>query len=324
MVRDDITGTGTSPGYLTLSVTPGHGVALQWDSDGDGTLDRSVETDGSTSYPTWLRLVRSGTDYTGYRSTDGNTWTTVGTATVASAVTAQDVGTFTTAASSTAVESDFSEFTVTAQTLAQVLAPARETDQAAWTQESYAAFTAELDRIEAEGAKPGADEDTLIDEVFTAYDLLDPSHALVAGAARSLQSVNLPDHYAAYGSDALGILGQVTENSSDTVKKQAGFTVVAGLADATGFSFRSADGRYLRHYSFRIRLDASDGSDTFRQDATFHAVTGSQDESVRLMSHNFPTRCVRHRSHQLWVDEYSTSDTSIQDDSSFTPVGAWT
>ncbi|MCX4977079.1 AbfB domain-containing protein [Streptomyces sp. NBC_00620] len=324
MVRDDITGTGTSPGYLTLSVTPGHGVALQWDSDGDGTLDRSVETDGSTSYPTWLKLVRSGTDYIGYCSTNGNTWTTVGTATVASAVTGQDVGAFTTAASSTATESDFSEFTVTAQTLAQVLARARETDQAAWTQESYAAFTAELDRIETEGAKPGADEDALIDEVFTAYDLLDPSHVLVAGAARSLQSVNVPDYYAAYGSDALGLLGQVTENSSDTVKKQAGFAVVAGLADATGFSFRSADGRYLRHYSFRIRLDASDGSDTFEQDATFHAVTGSQNESVRLMSHNFPTRCIRHRSYQLWVDEYSTSDAPIQDDSSFIPVGAWT
>jgi hypothetical protein len=40
---------------------------------------------------------------------------------VASAVAGQDVGTFTTAASSTAAVSDFSEFTVTAQTLAQAL-----------------------------------------------------------------------------------------------------------------------------------------------------------------------------------------------------------
>lgn len=100
--------------------------------------------------------------------------------------------------------------------------------------------------------------------------------------------------------------------------------MVAGLADSDGFSFCSTDGRYLRHYAFRIRLDANDGSDTFKQNASFHAVTGSQDESVRLMSHNFPTRCIRHCFYQLWADEYSTPNTFIQDDSSFAPVGAWT
>ncbi|MFG2376486.1 putative Ig domain-containing protein [Streptomyces sp. NPDC048504] len=114
MVRNDITGTGTSAGYLILAVTPGHGVALQWDSDGDGGVDSNIETGGTTAYPTWLRLVRTGTSYTGSYSTDGgSTWTKVGTATVSSAAATQDAGVFTTTHSSgVAGEADFSEFTV--------------------------------------------------------------------------------------------------------------------------------------------------------------------------------------------------------------------
>jgi regulation of enolase protein 1 (concanavalin A-like superfamily) len=113
MVRNDITGTGTSPGYLILAVTPGHGVALQWDANGDGTVDSNIETDGTTAYPTWLKLTRSGTACTGSYSTDGSTWTAVGTATLNSAATAQDAGVFTTTHSSgNAGETDFSDFTV--------------------------------------------------------------------------------------------------------------------------------------------------------------------------------------------------------------------
>ncbi|MFD4559886.1 hypothetical protein ACFWP5_37165 [Streptomyces sp. NPDC058469] len=48
----------------------------------------------------------------------------------------------------------------------------------------------ELDRIETERANTGTDEDALIDEVFTAYDLLDPSHALVAGAVTVVRQLS--------------------------------------------------------------------------------------------------------------------------------------
>jgi hypothetical protein len=114
MVRNDITGAGTSPGYLTFSVTPGHGFALQWDADGDGTVDSNVQTDGSTVYPCRLKLVRSGTTYTASYSTDGSTWTTVGSATVASAASTQDIGAFMTAHSTaTSGEADFSDLAVT-------------------------------------------------------------------------------------------------------------------------------------------------------------------------------------------------------------------
>jgi hypothetical protein len=117
MVRNDITGAGTSPGYLTLSVTPGHGYALQWDGDGNGTIDSNIETGGSPAYPSWLKLVRSGITYTGSYSTDGSTWTTIGSATLASAAASQDVGAYMTSHSAgNAGETDFSDFTVTSPT----------------------------------------------------------------------------------------------------------------------------------------------------------------------------------------------------------------
>ncbi|MEY9904667.1 alpha-galactosidase [Catenulispora sp. MAP12-49] len=101
MVRDDITGAGTSPGYLILAVTPGKGYVLQWDSTGSGQLDSNSSASnsglGTAAYPSWLKLVRSGSVFTGYYSTDDVTWTEVGTATVPGTHATQDVGTFMTA-----------------------------------------------------------------------------------------------------------------------------------------------------------------------------------------------------------------------------------
>lgn len=114
MVRNDITGSARSPGFVILAETPGHGYVLQWDSDGDGQLDSSAPSasgTGTTSYPSWLRLTRTGTSYTGYYSTNGTTWTMVGTASVPSAAASQDVGVFSTAHASSVGESDFRHFT---------------------------------------------------------------------------------------------------------------------------------------------------------------------------------------------------------------------
>ncbi|OLE23175.1 MAG: hypothetical protein AUG44_22835, partial [Actinobacteria bacterium 13_1_20CM_3_71_11] len=110
MVRNDV--TGTAPGFVTLFVTPGHGYQLQWDSDGDGRLDATVSV-GTTTYPSWLKLVREGTTYTGFSSTDGSTWTSVGTATVPSAAATQDVGVFETSHNTSVVgQAEFADLTV--------------------------------------------------------------------------------------------------------------------------------------------------------------------------------------------------------------------
>jgi ABC-type transport system involved in multi-copper enzyme maturation permease subunit len=72
----------TRPGsaYAAMLVTPGHGVRMQYDFTGDvAGLPGAV----SPAAPRWLRLTRSGGTVTGYDSTDGTHWTTVGTARLA-------------------------------------------------------------------------------------------------------------------------------------------------------------------------------------------------------------------------------------------------
>ncbi len=113
MVRNDITRSGTSPGYLALVETPGNGYLLDWDANGDGQLD-SQDSTGTAAYPSWLKLVRDGTTYSGYYSTDDTTWHLVGTVTLPTAAATQDVGlTATSHAPGTTGEVDFDDFTTT-------------------------------------------------------------------------------------------------------------------------------------------------------------------------------------------------------------------
>ncbi|SOD83558.1 alpha-N-acetylglucosaminidase [Streptomyces sp. 1222.2] len=113
IVRNDLSTDG-SPGYVNLAVTPSNGCVLSWDSGQDGTFD-SIRLAGSFAAPVFLRLTRAGSAYTGEASTDGTTWTTVGTATPGGAADTQDVGVFMTAANgwtSTRGIAEFQDFTV--------------------------------------------------------------------------------------------------------------------------------------------------------------------------------------------------------------------
>ena len=94
MVRKDISKPGQSPGYLVLGASPANGYALEWDSDGDGRIDKRTELDGYTNWPCWLKLQRQGSKFTGYASKDGTTWTKIGEAEVAGADGPLDVGVF--------------------------------------------------------------------------------------------------------------------------------------------------------------------------------------------------------------------------------------
>lgn len=116
MVRNDITDANGSPGFLMLAETPGHGYVLQWDSDGNGQIDSNSSPPnsglGSGAYPSWLKLVRSGTTYTGYYSTDDVTWTLIAAANLPSAAATQDVGVFATSHSAGTIgEVDYNDFT---------------------------------------------------------------------------------------------------------------------------------------------------------------------------------------------------------------------
>ncbi len=115
VMRNDLTKDHQSAGYVALVVTPGNGVSLQWDADGDGIADsfRSVGA-GSVQAPVWLRLSRSGKTYTGWYSMDNAAWISVGGITVESATPTQDVGMIATSHSSARPGlNTFSSFTVT-------------------------------------------------------------------------------------------------------------------------------------------------------------------------------------------------------------------
>ncbi|MEU5096241.1 glycoside hydrolase family 43 protein [Streptomyces sp. NPDC020996] len=144
---------------------------------------------------------------------------------------------------------------------------------------------------------------------------------LPKNVTRSFRSVNYPTRHWQEQSGLLG-LPVVTAASTAAEKLAATFTVVPGLADANACSFRDASGNYLRHYGFRGRFDANDGTTTFARDATFVARTGTASGSVRFESYNYPGRYLRHYDYQLRVDPADGTDLFRQD-SSFTPVTAW-
>ncbi|MBB6421114.1 DUF1349 domain-containing protein, partial [Streptomyces sp. AK010] len=113
MLRNNIASAGPSTGYLVLATTPGNGIALSSDSNGDGYLDTNTHKTGSaTVAPVWLRLVRSGTSVTGSYSADGTTWTTVGTATLTGANSTLDAGMFSTAHAGSIGTASFGQFSV--------------------------------------------------------------------------------------------------------------------------------------------------------------------------------------------------------------------
>lgn len=95
------------------------------------------------------------------------------------------------------------------------------------------------------------------------------------------------------------------------------FTVVAGLADPSCFSFRAPSGKYLRHYDFRLRFDNPDDSALFPKDATFCSVPGAPEGTVRLRSANYPDRVVHSRDNGLYIDKRDGSD-AFAADSTFT------
>jgi ABC-type transport system involved in multi-copper enzyme maturation permease subunit len=69
--------TNQGSAYAAVMVTGGHGVRMQYDY----THDTAGRPGGvSAASPRWLRLTRAGDALTGYESTDGAHWTTVGTA----------------------------------------------------------------------------------------------------------------------------------------------------------------------------------------------------------------------------------------------------
>ncbi|MFJ7996750.1 AbfB domain-containing protein [Streptomyces sp. NPDC096310] len=115
----------------------------------------------------------------------------------------------------------------------------------------------------------------------------------------AMQAVNYPDRYWHIRDNGGGYLDAVSRGA-------AAFTVTAGLADSTCYSFTLGKGRYLRHAQFRLRADTDDGGSTFRKDATF-CPRALGNGTIMLESVNYRGRFVRHRNFQLFLDPYENS-----------------
>ncbi|HET9170246.1 MAG TPA: NEW3 domain-containing protein [Actinospica sp.] len=97
IVRNTMTGSGTSPEGVILYESPSGGIQLEWTSGGTDNLNSVTPVNGTIpdTVPVYLKLVvATGGVYTGYYSTDGATWTEVGTATVPNQNATQDAGMF--------------------------------------------------------------------------------------------------------------------------------------------------------------------------------------------------------------------------------------
>ncbi|GAA3454938.1 sigma-70 family RNA polymerase sigma factor [Dactylosporangium matsuzakiense] len=99
-----------------------------------------------------------------------------------------------------------------------------------------------------------------------------------------------------------GQLGVLVTPATVAARQRATFTAVPGLADAECYSFRAADGQYLRHASWRLRLDRDQGTSLFRGDATFCPLgTGTGD--VMLEASNYRGYFIHRDGDELWVHQ---------------------
>jgi alpha-galactosidase len=117
LVRNDITASGTGPEGVILFASPSGGIQLEWNDNGGTHINAVTPANGTIAdrTPVRLRLVRDGSLYTGYYSTDGTNWTLVGQADVPGQAATQDAGVFITShTAGTPAQAVFEGFTVEA------------------------------------------------------------------------------------------------------------------------------------------------------------------------------------------------------------------
>ncbi|MFI1995500.1 AbfB domain-containing protein [Actinoplanes sp. NPDC020271] len=120
-----------------------------------------------------------------------------------------------------------------------------------------------------------------------------------------IKSYNYPDRYLRHADG----VGRIDTYPFDPYQDQQ-WTLVPGLADSSGVSFRSVNypDRYLRHKNYALVLAANDGSSTFNADATFYRTSGFADSSwTSFRSYNYPDRYLRHNNYVLRIDPITSS-----------------
>jgi poly(hydroxyalkanoate) depolymerase family esterase len=119
MIRESLSANAAN---AFIAVTPSNGVAWQNRSTSGGVTGNS--TTAGLSAPYWVKLVRSGNTFTGYRSADGTNWTQQGTATFTMASTAYVGLALTSHNNSTLCTATFDNVTAPGWLISQGLVPA--------------------------------------------------------------------------------------------------------------------------------------------------------------------------------------------------------
>jgi RNA polymerase sigma factor (sigma-70 family) len=139
-----------------------------------------------------------------------------------------------------------------------------------------------------------------------------PSPAVLRPGRLSLEWVG-GGHLTARADD-VAVIAQTAGDAPS--RRRATFVAVTGLADPDCYSFRTLDGRYLRHFDLRARTDSPDGTAVFPEDATYCALPGATPDAVILRSHNYPQLCLRWTGTELRIG-YNDGSEKFRADSSF-------
>jgi hypothetical protein len=126
----------------------------------------------------------------------------------------------------------------------------------------------------------------------------------------SLESADVSGSFVGASGD-VGALVAVEPSSPVADRRAATFVVVSGLADPQCFSFRAADGRYLRRSAERLRLSEEERSDRFRSDATLCPRRGTVPQSIALEFFGRPGSFLRHDGDLIRVGELDVSGTFL-------------
>ena len=115
IVRNDMTASGSGPEGVILFTTPSGGIQFEWNGNGGTHITSVIPPNGAIAdrVPVRLKLVRDGSLYSGYYSTDGKAWKWVGGADVQAQAATQDAGVFITSQTTgSAAQAVFDGFTV--------------------------------------------------------------------------------------------------------------------------------------------------------------------------------------------------------------------
>ena len=114
MLKNDMTARASSTGYHFMARTPSNRYSFQSDSNNNGFLDVNSQGCSASTSPSYVRLVKSGTQISGFCSQiDMDTWTSITTRTSTTMNSLQDVGlSVTSHAGSTLATATFDNFTI--------------------------------------------------------------------------------------------------------------------------------------------------------------------------------------------------------------------